>query len=132
MVRIWLAAVLLLVAGSAVAWDRMYRGRPADAPVMPRADRLAVFEHRPSSRAAPARTATTSSPPPRVHRPPPRLPSAQSADPSPRIWTVRRGDSLYGIAEEAYGDPMRWRDIARLNGLREPFLIRAGQSLRLP
>lgn len=47
---------------------------------------------------------------------------------------VKRGDSLWEIAEEAYGDPLRWKDIyqANRNIIKRPSLIHPGQILTLP
>lgn len=46
--------------------------------------------------------------------------SAQRAvEPATRLWLVERHDSLWGIAEQALGDGMRWREIVELNLGRE-------------
>lgn len=50
-------------------------------------------------------------------------------------YTVRRGDSLWKIAEERLGDPMRFREIVALNEAvlhGEPDFIDPGLVLRLP
>ncbi len=47
-------------------------------------------------------------------------------------YTVRPGDSLWGIAERLLGDGARYRELVRLNGLRDPRQIVSGQVLRLP
>lgn len=44
-------------------------------------------------------------------------------------YTVRAGDSLYGIARR-FGVP--WTDIARENGISNPNIIFPGQQLRIP
>jgi len=56
--------------------------------------------------------------------------SRSSARPlqAPAIYEVRRGDTLYSIAFR-YG--LDWRSVAAWNRLREPFLIRPGQELRM-
>lgn len=41
---------------------------------------------------------------------------------------VQAGDTLYGIA---FRNSLDWRDIARWNGIGEPYLIQPGQVLRL-
>ena len=46
--------------------------------------------------------------------------------------TVRRGDSLQDLAARVYGDPGKWRVIARENGVRDPRRLAAGTVLRLP
>lgn len=45
-----------------------------------------------------------------------------------RVYTVQRGDTLYSIAWEAGQD---YREVARWNGIRSPYLIKPGQQLRL-
>jgi len=45
-----------------------------------------------------------------------------------RYYRVRRGDTLYAIAWRANRD---FRDIARWNGIRSPYVIYAGQVIRL-
>lgn len=47
---------------------------------------------------------------------------------APRTVEVVRGDTLYGIA---FRHGLDWRDLARWNGLREPYTIFPGQVLRL-
>jgi LysM repeat protein len=57
-----------------------------------------------------------------------RNPAASSA-----TYTVRSNDSLERIARRQLGEASRWPEIAALNGIQGPrFLIREGQSLRLP
>jgi hypothetical protein len=46
--------------------------------------------------------------------------------------TVRRGDTLSGIAALAYNDPTRWREIARNNGIQDPRRLEPGRELLLP
>lgn len=48
--------------------------------------------------------------------------------PAPPVYEVRRGDTLYSIAFR-YG--LDWRSVAAWNLLREPYLIRPGQELRM-
>lgn len=49
----------------------------------------------------------------------------------PKTRTVRRGDTLWGIACELYGDGTRWREIARKNGVTEPRKLQIGTVLTL-
>jgi N-acetylmuramoyl-L-alanine amidase/LysM domain len=47
-------------------------------------------------------------------------------------YTVRKGDTLSTIAKAQLGDSARWREIAKLNGLGDPYVIRVDQTLKLP
>lgn len=47
-------------------------------------------------------------------------------------YTVVEGDSLWSIAERAYGDPYRWVDIASANELVNPNLIHPGNNFTIP
>jgi hypothetical protein len=47
-------------------------------------------------------------------------------------YKVKRGDCLWTIAKEKYGDPLLWHTIANHNHLRNPNLIFIGQPLKLP
>lgn len=44
-------------------------------------------------------------------------------------YVVRKGDTLVGLSERAGYD---WKTIARMNGLKPPYALREGQSLRVP
>ncbi|CAG1003592.1 hypothetical protein MYXO_03219 [Myxococcaceae bacterium] len=46
--------------------------------------------------------------------------------------TVKRGDTLSGIANAEYGDPAKWRPIASANGIDNPRLLPPGLSLAIP
>lgn len=47
-------------------------------------------------------------------------------------YEVRRGESLYVIAERLLDDARRWPDVARLNRLVRPSRLQPGQRLLLP
>jgi hypothetical protein len=49
-----------------------------------------------------------------------------------RVHQVRDGDSLPSIAQDAYGDPTRWRTIAEANHIDNPFHLRRGSELTIP
>jgi nucleoid-associated protein YgaU len=51
--------------------------------------------------------------------------------PIPSTYVVRPGDSLTSIAARVYRDPMYWVDLAKLNDLRDPRFVKAGQVIRL-
>jgi nucleoid-associated protein YgaU len=58
----------------------------------------------------------------------------QPPDKEPRIYVVKKGDSLSKIAEAVYGDANRWKEILRANKdqIEDARLIRPGQELRIP
>jgi nucleoid-associated protein YgaU len=47
-------------------------------------------------------------------------------------YVVQAGDSLAAIAQEVYGDPTLWREIARANNLEEPYALTVGDTLDIP
>ena len=49
-----------------------------------------------------------------------------------RLWTVRQGDSLVSIAQEHFGDPNAWRQIADVNHLERVRPLAPGTVLLLP
>lgn len=49
----------------------------------------------------------------------------------PNIYVVIGGDTLSGIAEKLDGN-WTWQDLARLNGLHEPYAIHIGDQLVIP
>ena len=59
-------------------------------------------------------------------------PGAPPGTPSPRRHKIRRGDTLWSIAQKVYGDPERWPDIARANPQHDPNRLQIGAVLRLP
>jgi nucleoid-associated protein YgaU len=50
----------------------------------------------------------------------------------PKTYTVKRGDTLSGIAQRFYGDASKFRAIATANKIKNPNLIYPGQVLKLP
>jgi nucleoid-associated protein YgaU len=49
-----------------------------------------------------------------------------------KAYVASRGDTLSGIAEQAYGDPAAWRAIARANGIADPRHVEPGAVLTIP
>ena len=49
----------------------------------------------------------------------------------PETYTVRRGDTLWGIACRFYGDGTRWSDLAARNHIGDPRKLQVGTVLRL-
>lgn len=61
--------------------------------------------------------------------PPPRVIRPREPDWRPTTHVVERGDTLHAIAL-AYGHD--YREVAELNGIAPPYIIRIGQELKLP
>lgn len=57
--------------------------------------------------------------------------TSKASTSSVRTYTVKRGDSLWGIAESQLGSGIRYEEIRKLNGL-ESYTIHPGQVLKLP
>lgn len=49
-----------------------------------------------------------------------------------KVYTVKSGDTLSGIAAQNWKDPSRWREIADSNPIDNPRQIEAGQTLLIP
>jgi nucleoid-associated protein YgaU len=47
-------------------------------------------------------------------------------------YTIRPGDNLSHIARRFYGQPNKYTEIAKANGISDPNKIQAGQELKLP
>ncbi len=65
------------------------------------------------------------------------VPVAAKSEPAPsrRTYTVKAGDTLYGIARDALGDASRWRELLRLNDKAikgDPTRLQIGQVIVLP
>ena len=57
------------------------------------------------------------------------LPPAQ---PVSRTYTIRKGDTLWSIAQREYGDGQRWKDISAANPSVDPKKLAIGQQITLP
>lgn len=79
--------------------------------------------------ATPSPTPTTTPEPDGVGGPAPDV--GCEAQPG-ELYTIRPGDTLWDIAGCAYGAGWRWVEIDRANGLGDPALIHAGNSLIIP
>jgi LysM repeat protein len=55
----------------------------------------------------------------------------QTADFS-KVYVVKQGDTLSGVAAKFYEDASKWRPIALTNGILDPLSISAGQQLFIP
>ena len=49
----------------------------------------------------------------------------------PDTWTVKRGDTLWDIACQLYGNGTKWREIAWKNGISDPRKLQVGKVLVL-
>ena len=49
-----------------------------------------------------------------------------------KVWIVKQGQTLAGIAAREYGDPREWRAIAQANGIDDPLALTPGRQLILP
>jgi LysM repeat protein len=49
-----------------------------------------------------------------------------------KIYVVKQGDTMNGVAARFYEDPAKWRPIALSNGILDPLSISAGQQLFIP
>lgn len=47
-------------------------------------------------------------------------------------YTVKKGDTLYGIARQRYGDGKQWTRIAEANPGLRPETLKAGQTIAVP
>ncbi|NTU81484.1 MAG: LysM peptidoglycan-binding domain-containing protein [Chloroflexales bacterium] len=59
----------------------------------------------------------------------PRQNPTSGGGPGEHLYTVREGETLAGIAYEAYGDATAWRHLALTNGISDPRRLRPGQVL---
>lgn len=48
-----------------------------------------------------------------------------------KTYRVKKGDNLWDISVEVYGDGYKWVDVAKENGLANPDLLSVGQELKL-
>jgi len=49
-----------------------------------------------------------------------------------QTYTVREGETLSSIAAGLWNDPLKWRLLADANRIRNPRILKAGQSLLVP
>jgi nucleoid-associated protein YgaU len=59
-------------------------------------------------------------------------PANANAEGESREYVVQSGDSLAAIAQEMYGDPTLWREIARANEIEAPYSLTVGDTLEIP
>ena len=102
------------------------------APAKPAAPAPAATAPAPAAAPTPAAPAptTTTTPAPAAAAPASPAPAAAAAAVSK--YVVAKGDSLWKIAAEKYGDGSLWTRIAKANTLRQPNHIEVGEELELP
>lgn len=69
--------------------------------------------------------------PPSVTAPKPRPATSTSTKSVPTTYTVKKGDTLWGIAKKFLGNGSRYPEIAKKNGLKNPNVIKVGQVLKI-
>lgn len=47
-------------------------------------------------------------------------------------YLVKKGDTLWDLADKNLGDGSRWREIAKLNGVKDPRKLQIGSKLKFP
>jgi 5'-nucleotidase len=59
-------------------------------------------------------------------------PTAPTAASNGNSYTVQKGDTLYGIARQRYGDGKQWQKIASANPGVSPSSLKVGQTILIP
>jgi len=94
----------------------------AEQPVLADAVADASDSSAPLTRSRPARKASSA--------------VSSSSSSAPRAtkakYTVKKGESLWSIAESKYGDGHKWKQIAAANPKLNPNRVQAGQTITLP
>ncbi len=55
-----------------------------------------------------------------------------SSGSSPRMYTVKKGDTLFSIAVKFYHDRNKWKLIANANHIRDPKKVKVGRKIKIP
>jgi nucleoid-associated protein YgaU len=149
--RVYRGSLMALLIGSVFAvWLLVRPGGETDQTGPPAALAAVLPTQTPTLATPPARTpapgasptptaspATTATAAPVASATPARTatPAASTPTPANRTYTVKPGDTLYGIADQYRGTvPLAdyFERILTLNGLRETSLIAAGDVIRIP
>jgi len=81
----------------------------------------------------PAATPVAYAPPPvQTVTPDLALSSSTSAAGAANTYTIKKGDTLWKIASQHYGDGKKWHQIADANPGLTPSALRVGQTITLP
>ena len=135
------AALILVASPAATAATSVAAGTVAAAPYAPvtagpapaiAAAPSTTTEYVPTSWASAPYGRTAGAPVTATGAAPPALaPNARTDEPVP-VYRVEDGDYLGTIADRYLGDFDRYRDLAKLNEIRNPDRIKPGQLLHLP
>ncbi|QCI97007.1 5'-nucleotidase C-terminal domain-containing protein [Agrobacterium larrymoorei] len=105
---------------------------PAKQPAAPAAPAApATTAQAPAATPAPAAPAPAAQAP-AAQAPATSTPSAPAAAAAAAKYVVTKGDSLWKIAEEKYGNGAEWKKIAEANALKRPNHIEVGEELTVP
>jgi len=80
----------------------------------------------------PAESSSVTASPPDKSAEPVTQSTPAPVTPAKRIYTVHKGDTLWSIAVQYYGDGQRYRDIIKANPGLEPTKMYVGQQIILP
>ncbi|WP_053207953.1 LysM peptidoglycan-binding domain-containing protein [Jiangella muralis] len=69
---------------------------------------------------------------PKIARTAPKPPPPKPPRPATRTYVVKKGDTLWEISRKFLGDPYRWKEIAKLNGVKDPRKLQIGHKLTIP
>jgi nucleoid-associated protein YgaU len=123
-----MAIVAIVVAAAAVTGCKTPEAPDVAVSVEP--PMSPVEDIRPLEDLAPSRPATTAEAPARPTPPPARTHEAPA--PEPTTYTIRRGDTLWSLAQRRLGSGRRWTEIATANPGLQPQALRIGQVIRIP
>lgn len=59
-------------------------------------------------------------------------PGGGGGKPKNRFYVVKKGDTLMKIARKMYGNPKKWRKIAKANKITNPRRLKVGRKLKIP
>lgn len=66
------------------------------------------------------------------HIPKDKVVRHQTNQPKYRLYTIKKGDTLQKIAAKLLKDKKRWREIARINDIRDPKKLKIGRKIKVP